>query len=197
MGGKVSDGVRSYLRAEQERPLGDVRLASGRSLQPFSDGLREGAFNLLVKAMRSLASGDQARADRLVDRALSLPFDEHEEWSPAAASAEFLLYNAVTDALEDSEEDDTAWLEAALAALAHAGPHAGPILRHVLESMLSVYEVSNDERRRLKAGIADVPDRGELVDQSLTGAELKAAILDILGTCNTYAAELAALRHDV
>jgi hypothetical protein len=192
MGSEVSPGVDAYLRGERERPLGDVRLASGRALQPFSRGLSQAASNLLLKAMRALANGDQARADSLVARAVALPFDEHEEWRPAASSGDYLLYEAVTDALEGSPADDSTWLDAALAVLAQAGPHAGPTLRHVLESLLSVYELSKDERRRLRAAVSSVPNHGELVDQSLTDGELTAALLDILATCNAYAAELAA-----
>jgi hypothetical protein len=192
MNSKLSDGVDAYLRGEQERPLGDVRLASGRSLQPFSRGLSEAASNLLRKAMRALASDDQAGADSLVARAVALPYDEHEEWSPAASSGEYLLYEAVTDALEGSPADDSTWLDAALAVLAQAGPHAGPNLRNVLESLLGVYDLSKDERRRLRAAVSSVPNHGELVDQSLTDAGLSAALLDILATCNAYAAELAA-----
>lgn len=191
---KIADTMRAYLRDEVERPLGDVQFASGRSLQPFSRGLSEAANNLLVKAMRSLATGDRARAEALVDRAISLPFDEHERWSPAAAAGEQLLYNAVTDAVEDADADDPAWLDAALHVLGGTGPHAGPLLGHVLESVRNVYDLSKDERRRLRAGTADLSRQGELVDQSLTDAELKVTLLEVLETCNAYAAELARLR---
>jgi hypothetical protein len=187
-------GLDSYLRAQQQRGLGDVRLASGRSLQPFSRGLADAATNLLIKAMRSLANGDPSRAQAFVERAVSLPFDEHERWSPAAAAGEQLLYDAVTDAVEESPEDDSAWLDAALHTLSHVGPHAAPVLREVLRSVPDAHELGKDERRRLRAGIADVPDQGELVDQSLSDEELTVTLIQVLEACNTYAAEFAARR---
>lgn len=190
----TSDGLDAYLRAEQERPLGDVRLASGRSLQRFSSGLSDGATNLLVKAGRRLAAGDRATARGFVDRAVALPFDEHEEWRPAASSGEYLLFSAVTDALEESEADDSAWLDAALEVLAGAGPLAAPVLGEVLWSIPSSYELGKDEQRRLRAGIADVPWRGELVDQDLTDEELTQTLLEVLETHNAYQAAIAARR---
>lgn len=194
MNRQLTDGVDAYLRAQQERGLGDVQLASGRSLQPFSQGLTEAATNLLVKAMRSLASGDRAKAQAFVERAVSLPFDEHEEWSPAAAAGEHLLYDAVTDAVEESAADDSAWLDAALHTLRTAGPRAALVMRQVVGSVPEAYELGKDELRRLRAGIADLPDQGELVDQSLTDEELKVTLIEVLEACNAYAAELAARR---
>lgn len=194
-GGRVSgpsDPVRNYLREETERPLGDVRLASGRALQPISRGLHEAATNLLVKAMRSLADEDRDRAHALVARAISLPFDEHEEWAPAAAAGEQLLYNVVTNALEESAESDSTWLDAALSVLERAGSRVRPLLRDDLESVVAVYSLTKDEQRRLRAGIAPIPQGAELVDQTLTDDELKETLIAILEACNAYADELEA-----
>jgi len=49
-----------------------------------SEGLHTAGDNLLRKAARALSSGDEAQSRRYVERALDLPFDEHEAWKRGA-----------------------------------------------------------------------------------------------------------------
>lgn len=194
MADHLPDDVEAFFRAQRDRPLGDAQLASGRTLQPISRGLHDAAINLLTKAARCLAAGDRADALRFVDRAVALPFDDHEECSPAAAAGQQLVYNAVTDAVEESPSDDPTWLDAALAALAGAGLEGGAVLKEVLRDILPVYDLTDRERRRLRAATADAPKRGELVDRPLAQDELGAVLVEVLEVVNAYAAELASRR---
>ena len=73
-----------YLAQRADRPFGDVEAISGRTLQRFSVASQQAAENLLSKARRALDDADTNRANRLVDRAVQLPFDEHEGAAPAA-----------------------------------------------------------------------------------------------------------------
>jgi hypothetical protein len=118
------NGVRrslvDYLSGRANRPFGDVESVSGRTLQPFSFAGQRAAENLLAKARRALDDNDVDRASALVDRAIRLPFDEHEGAAPAALAVHMDLFCAVTDALERAEADDSRWLDAALDVLGGA-----------------------------------------------------------------------------
>lgn len=113
--------VENYLRAERNRPLGEARFASSMLIQDASSGLHEAASNLLVKAEGALISGDEAKASRLLRRALALPHDEHEGHHPASFQAFMTLYRAVVNALEECEDEyDVDWLEAGLTVASRA-----------------------------------------------------------------------------
>jgi hypothetical protein len=107
----------AYFAARADQPFGDAELVSGRTLSAFSRAGLTAADNLLAKADRALAAGDLQRARRFVDRAATLPYDEHEQTAPAAYAASMLLFTAVTDTLERSPEGDSSWLDAAVEAL--------------------------------------------------------------------------------
>ena len=68
----------AFFRQQADQPLGDVRLASGRTLAPFSTAGLMAAENLLASAERALAEGDLERMNHFVDRAAQLNYDEHE-----------------------------------------------------------------------------------------------------------------------
>ncbi|GAB3446459.1 hypothetical protein GCM10027517_28750 [Phycicoccus ginsengisoli] len=114
----VKGRVAQWLAQESDRGLGSADLFKHRALAPFSRAGQEAAGNLLSKAADALARDDTPRAERLVARALDLPYDEAEEAVPAAWQAHMVLYMAVSDALEGSEPDDELWLDAALLVLA-------------------------------------------------------------------------------
>lgn len=98
--GSIRDALLDYLSERADAPFGDVEALSGRTLQPFSLALRQAAENLLFKARRALDDHDVDRAATWVDRAVELPFDEHEEVAPAAQAVHMDLFCAVTDAAE-------------------------------------------------------------------------------------------------
>ena len=91
---------------QADRPLGNVEVVSGRAGQEFSRPLHVAADNLLDKALRALDQGDRERAQRYVERAARIPFDDHEEVQPGLFSAHMTLFSSVTDALEDCDPRD-------------------------------------------------------------------------------------------
>ena len=102
------DTTSTYLAKESDRGLGDIEFFKHRAISSFSRASSEAARNLLHKAQRALDDDDTERARAYVTRAVQLPFDEAEEVPPVAWEAHMLLFTAVTDALEESDEDDTA-----------------------------------------------------------------------------------------
>src|SRR5688572_29610945 len=69
------DELDRYFAERANAPFGDLELASGRTLQPFSIAGQQAASNLLVKASRALDDSDTERARAYVDRAVRLPYD--------------------------------------------------------------------------------------------------------------------------
>ena len=185
--------VLDYVSERADRPFGDVEARSGRLLQSFSFAGQQAAENLLVKARRALDDHDRDRARALVERAVELPFDEHEGAAPAALAVHMDLFCAVTDALEQAAEDDIRWLDAALTVLTGADQRAACDLRDVLVAIDHDYRLSRLEHRRIRAAIAAVPDRAELRDLALTTVELRDHVLAILEARRAYDRELTAL----
>ena len=136
------DTTSTYLAKESDRGLGDIAFFRHRAISPFSRASSEAARNLLHKAQRALDDDDTERARAYVTRAVQLPFDEAEEVPPVAWAAHMLLFTAVTDALEESDEDDTAWLDAALEVLASAGTVGRSAMASVLSDVPGDFEVT-------------------------------------------------------
>jgi len=179
-----------YFAERANAPFGDLELASGRTLQPFSIAGQRAASNLLVKAGRSLDNGDPGRARAYVDRAVRLPYDRHEESDPAAMEAHMALFCLVTDALEESDEDDSAWLEAAIEVLSTADERGRCTMRDVLAAIAQDYELHRQESASLRAAVADVPVRPELRDLRLDRREMGECIMSVLAVCRDYRAAL-------
>src|SRR4051794_16773683 len=135
------------MKDEANRGLGDIPLRSTAALAPMSQAQMDAATNLLTKALAALEIGDRARAHRFIDRAVALPYDEHEEMYPAAMMAHLQMYTAVTDALEQGGDG---WLAAATETLPSASEEARYCLRDVLMDVLSAYQLDDDERRRVR-----------------------------------------------
>ena len=72
-----------------------------------------------------------------------------------------LLFTAVTDALEESDEDDTAWLDAALDVLASAGAVGRSAMAFVLSDVPGDFEVTRQEEKRIRRAIAGIPPETE------------------------------------
>jgi hypothetical protein len=183
----------AYLRSRADQPLGDTDLVSGRTLSPFSRAGMQAADNLLIKAERALASGDLERASHFVGRAVALPYDEHEKTAPAAFAVEMMLFTAVTDALEDSPEGDSDWLDAAVEALSGAKGWGRSELRNTLLTARKDYVVERAESRRIDIAVADVPERVELSEAALPAEELTEAVMSVLHTLRAYRSALAML----
>ena len=180
----MADRFRRLLAEEANRGLGDIPLHATAALAPFSRAQMDAATNLLDKALRALDEGDEARARRLVERAVALPFDEHERVHPGAMMAHQKLFVAVTDALENGGDD---WLGAAIDTFASAPEEAKYCLRDVLTSVLQDYDLSADEQRRLRRLTRDVPERAELPDLDLPPEAMATAVFDVLEGVIHYA----------
>lgn len=173
--------------AEQEgRPFGHAEFVSGRTLQRFSFAGQEAATNLLTKAIRALDSGEPEQARRYVDRAVRLPYDRHEETEPVAMAVHMMLFSEVTDAVEDSDEDDPAWLEAAIGVMSTADERGRCTMRDVLAAIDHDYELHRQESASLRTAIADVPARPELRDLRLDPQEMGDCVMSVLAVCRDY-----------
>ena len=166
-----------HWEREANRGLGDIPLRPTAALAPISRAQMDAATNLLDKAVRGLDDGDEARARRFVDRAVALPWDEHEKMHPAAMMAHQQMYDAVTDALELGGDE---WLAAATDTLPSAPEEARYCLRDALTATLNAYELTGDEERRVRRLSVDVPERAELPDLDLSPEQLTTAVLEIL-----------------
>lgn len=176
-----------FLREQADRPFGDIEGVSGRALQPFSRAGWDAADNLLTRAQRALDAGDRDRAVAYVDRAVALPFDEHEMAAPAALVGSTMLFALVSDQLEDSATDDSRWLDAALDLLSTTQSSARFDLRDVLEDISQDYDLERREHRRIRAATASIPPQAELRDLvGLPAEDLSGRILAILELCAAY-----------
>lgn len=188
----VLRSLEDYLADRADRPFGDVESVSGRVMQPFSIAGQQGAANLLGKARRALNDGDPDRARAFVDRAVRLPYDEHEQAAPVAIAAHMELFCLVTDTLEQAEVDDARWLDAAVHVLAIADEPARYDMRDVLASIDQDYSLSSPERSRIHSAVAPIPDRAELRDLDLSPTELGDQVVSVLAACRDYRAALKA-----
>lgn len=172
-----------------DRPLGNVELASGRALAPFSRASWAAADNLLTKAARSLDEGDDDRAEGLVRRAAALAYDTHENGAPAAFAVTMMLFSEVVDALEECAEDDERWLDAALDVIDSGGDVARSAMRGVLADIRQDFEISRSETRRIDAALRGIPPRTELREQGQVPAEqLARQVTERLRVLVAYAA---------
>ncbi len=177
-----------HFTERADQAFGDVESMSGRTLQPFSIAGQQAAANLLRKARRALDAHDPDRARAFVDRAVRLPYDDHERAAPAAFAAHMELFCLVTDCLEQSAVGDSRWLDAAIAVLAGADEAARCDLRDVLAAIDHDYSLPSSERSRIHAATTSVPARAELRDLPLSSTELSAQVLSILTACGSYRA---------
>lgn len=150
----------------------------------------DAAENLLVKAARALASGDLERMDHFVGLAARLNYDPHEETDPAAYAVHMMLFDAVVDALEESEHGDARWLDAAVEVMGSVDGWGQSEMRHSLLTARQDYQVDRQEHRAIEAAVADVPERSELYDVRLPHDELKEAVVSVLVTLQAYRAAL-------
>ena len=182
----IARSLDDYLANRSDGPFGDVEAVSGRLLQPFSTAGHVGAANLLDKASRALDRDDLAGARRYVDRAVRLPYDNHEEAAPAAIAAHMELFCLVTDELEQAEPDDSRWLDAAIDVLASADDAARFDLIDVLTAIDQDYELRVRESSRVRAANAEIPERAELRDLDLDATELGDQVMSVLIACKDY-----------
>lgn len=189
----MMDQLEAYFRAQSSRVFGDVASVSGRTLQPISIGLMTAADNLLAKALREWRS-DRVRAMRYVDRAIKLPFDDHEQHVPVLAAAGVILYDQLVDEVEAG--DDEAWLHAAVAILEKDGP-ARFVLAEQLRVISEDWDIPADHGRIIRAAVAPIPPRPPLRDLwDLTPEETRELVAGILEICIAFEDALWELTGD-
>lgn len=150
----------SWFFDEPDRGLDNARRSSGRLRNHFGMAQLMGAENLLGKARAAFEADDPERAERFIRRAAAMPWDDHEEHFPAVRAATMLLYREVTDALEHSDEDDMWWLDVALATLDEvSGPGRDELasIVHGCHLQEAFFDLTDEERRRITAAVADAP----------------------------------------
>ena len=180
------DTMSAFLAKESDRGLGNIELFKHRAISSFGRASSEAAQNLLHKAQRALEDDDVERARAYVTRAVQLPFDEAEDVVPAAWEAHMLLFTAVTDALEESDEDDTAWLDAALDVLASAGAVGRSAIAFVLSDISGDFEITRQEEKRIRRAIAGIPPETEPFKSAGSPDELIEQVLEVVGVSNAY-----------
>jgi hypothetical protein len=173
------------------RPFDEVVFASRRALAPFNRAGLGAADNLLVKADRVLAEGDLERSAHLIRRAATLNYDDHEGTAPAAFAVSMMLFNAVTDALERSDEGDSRWLDAAVEAMSTASGWGHSEMGRVLAVVRQDYVIESSERRAIDEAMSKVPKRTELRDVTLPQAELAEAVTSVIQMLHAYRAAFA------
>lgn len=169
-----------FLQAD--RGLNLARRSSGRMLNEMSMAQLHGATNLLTKAARALGT-DDARAQRLIDRAAAMPWDDREERFMGVQAAASLVHAVVSDAFEDADVDDLRWLDAVEGALDRVGAHGQAQIRSTVRALAGpFFETSSEEERRLLAVAGDAPVDAEHVTEDAGVAERADVIRDLVGT---------------
>lgn len=168
---------------------GFAAFSTGSLYEQFAGRIRkphwEMAANVLRKARAVLATNPE-KASAYVDTALRLPFDEDEGQAPAATEAHLMLHALVTDAIEESDQDDSAWLDAAIDTLRASDAGGQTELRLVLEVVAHDYKLPPAERRRLRSAVAKVEPAPSLFDHGFPAELLKGRIMTILAVCERY-----------
>ncbi len=180
----MMDQLDAYFRERANRAFGDIDAVSGRTLQRFSFGLMTAAQNLLSKALRHWRT-DRPRAMRLVDRAIALPFDDHEQHVPVLAAAGMILFDYLIDEVEAG--DDDTWLEAAVAVLEETEGPARFVLAETLRDIENDWELPAGHARIIRAAVAPIPPQPPLRDRwDLSPEETRELVAGVLEICIAF-----------
>jgi hypothetical protein len=155
------DPLIRMMASETDRGFGDLILKNRLAHEsPFDRPLWDAADNLLTKAFRGLQSGDDARFERFVQRALALGWDEFDEANAALWHAHMMIFRALTDVVESVDEGDHRWLDAVLGVLDRSTDAVRAPLLRTLDSVLTDYRLEPAETRAIKKAKARYPDPG-------------------------------------
>ncbi len=179
------------MRAE----FGEMARQSGRMLNARHHAQITGAENLLTKAIRALAAGDDQRAERLMQRAAQMPYDDREEEFPGVGAASMLVYLLISDQLEACGEEDATWLDVVLRVypgLDSLGRAQVASVVHGFVLQEAFFTVSAAERRRIRQAFGDAPLEAELGDGPNSTVEqrrdiIRSVILAAVALGNAYA----------
>jgi len=180
-------GIDEWLRQDRDRPLAEVMRPSNLIGAEVSDGLQAAGTNLLEKALASVLAGEPDRARRYVERAVQLPFDEHEQVGTAWWAAAMLTHARLADDLESCEPGDDSWLTAAESALAGADPLAAQALKGALVAVADAYQLTGPERERCRVAARGCdPDSWDVIEPA-EDDERVVAVLDVVELTAAYA----------
>jgi hypothetical protein len=155
------------LATGRRKAFTEIDRRSGRLLNGISRAQIAGAENLLTKAIRARASGDAQRAEQLIERAARMPYDEREEGFPGVLAASMLVYVAISDQFEGSEQDDPTWLDVVLTVHPGLDPTGQAKVASVVHGFVlqkALFAVTRAEKRRIQQAFGDAPLEAELGD---------------------------------
>lgn len=148
---------------EDRGAFGHLRLPSNHVAAEVSNALHARAEALVSKAYVKLGAGKPHLAQELAARAAALDYDEHQQCRPGYWAAHMMLFNAVTDALEEAAEDEPSWLYAALEVLGAGDSLSLSVgaraMRDVLADVADDYEVTAAEKTVIRSRIGTGWDR--------------------------------------
>ena len=177
------------VRDPFDRLRGFAAFSTASPYDQLADRLRkphwEMAENVLRKARAVLAENPE-KASAYVDAALRLPFDEEDQQEPAALQAHLMLFGLLTDAIEESDQDDSAWLDAATEVMEASEPAGRAELRSVLEAIEMDFTLPAAELRRLRRVIATAERAPTLYGENFPAESLKERIMTVLQICERY-----------
>lgn len=153
---------------------------SGRALNERHSAQLTGAGNLLTKALAALASGDEQRADRLVQRAAQMPYDSREAESPGVGAVRLLLYSVIADEFDVSEHEDMTWLDVVLdvhPSLDSLGQTEVASVVHGFVLQDAIFDASPAEKRRIKRVFGDAPLDADVGDEPDATVEQRQQII--------------------
>jgi hypothetical protein len=159
-----------------------LRYQSNLVLAEVSQGQQTAATNLLEKAAVALHRGDRDRARAMVLRAQTLGHDEHEDVDVCSWSVHMMLFNLVTDVLDESD-DEWAWLDAAATVLPDVPESGRHELVDVLVTISKEYRLDHLAAARLSPLVRDALPRPGITDGRVLGVE---EVLDVLATIAAY-----------
>lgn len=182
----VGDMFDKYADPDRPRGLDGARRASGRSHNAEFSAAMTGATNLLLKAADAIWRDDANRADGLIARACTLP-PQPDDGHPAVRAATQLIYDAVTDDVEDSTEGDNWWLEVALTALDSATGAGKISLASTMHEIPKVYFVSAEAESVIRNSVPAAPQDPEFdLTPESTPTELSPVVRQLMETFVAY-----------
>ncbi len=153
---------------------------SGRMLNAVGLAQIKGAGNLLDKAIGHLISGDEQRAEQLMLRAARMPYDQREAGSPGVRAATMLVYDVISDELDNSGIDDPTWLDVPIAVHDRLDPTGQAKVASIVHGFVlqkAFFTTSPAEKRRISEAFGDAPLNADLGDGPTATVEQRLEII--------------------
>lgn len=200
------DEIRDLL--DERTPYGTRPIAPTAPIAPFSQAAMDAADNLLIKAVNRIRRDEHAAADRLIDRAADLSFDDHEQMWPGINMAAVRIYSVLADQSEliDDVESAPGGEDAQLVDISHAirtvsgslAPDEGEALRYAVKEILTsadYHGIDRNHQERMREAI-DLLPRGEHDRDLSADAPKPQRVAAIAAACRVSALLLDAFDGD-